>query len=193
MMAEVFPQPLPDLYHGEPLVISARVDRLEGEVVIEGRMGRKPWRTAVPLTSPRPAPGIAKVWARRKIQALSDAVHYGADRKAVQEAVTRVALTHHLISRYTSLVAVDVTPVRPENVPIAKRDVPINLPHGWDYEKVTGEKATGAPQPAKFRAGLTDAVFTLPQTATLAQLKMLLGALALLLAGLALWLYRRRA
>ena len=193
MTAEVFPQPLPDLYYGEPLVIAALVDRPGGEVVIEGRMGRKPWRTAVPLTSPRPAPGIAKVWARRKIQALSDAVHYGADREAVREAVTRVALTHHLISRYTSLVAIDVTPVRPENVPVAKRDVPINLPYGWDYEKVTGEKATRAPQPARFRAGLTDAVFSLPQTATPAQLKMLLGALALVLSGLTLWLYRRRA
>ena len=194
MTAEVFPQPLPDLYYGEPLVIAALVDRLEGGVVIEGRVGRKPWRTALPLTSPRPAPGIAKVWARRKIQALSDAVHYGADRKAVQEAVTRVALTHHLISRYPSLVAIDVTPVRPENVPVATREVPLNLPHGWDYEKVTGEKATKAPQPAKFRAGLLrGAAFALPQTATPAQLKMLLGALALVLSGLTLWLYRRRA
>jgi Ca-activated chloride channel family protein len=109
----------------------------------------------------------------------------------VREAVTRVALTHHLISRYTSLVAIDVTPVRPENVLIAKRDVPINLPRGWDYEKVTGEVAV---QPAGFRAGLLrGAAFALPQTATPAQLKMLLGALALVLSGLTLWLYRRRA
>ncbi len=194
MTAEVFPQPLPDLYYGEPLVIAALVDRLEGEVVIEGRMGRTPWRTAVPLTSPRPAPGIAKVWARRKIQALSDAVHYGADRQAVRDAVTRVALTHHLISRYTSLVAVDVTPVRPENVPIAKRDVPLNLPRGWVYGTVAGEQPTGAPQPARFQTGLLrNAAYALPQTATPAQLKMLLGALALVLSGLTLWLYRRRA
>ncbi len=75
-----------------------------------------------------------------------------------------MALTHHLISRYTSLVAVDVTPVRPENVPSAKRDVPINLPHGWDYEKVTGEVNV---QPARFRAGLLRcAAYALPQTAT---------------------------
>jgi len=194
MTAEVFPQPLPDLYYGEPLVIAALVDRLEGEVVIEGRMGRTPWRTAVPLASRRPAPGIAKVWARRKIQALSDAVHYGADRQAVRDAVTRVALEHHLMSRYTSLVAVDVTPVRPQNTPVAKRDVPLNLPQGWVYGKVTGEMPTGAPQPARFQAGLLrNAVFSLPQTATPAQLKMLLGALALVLSGLTLWLYRRRA
>ncbi len=154
-------------------------------------MGRKPWRTAVPLTSPRPAPGIAKVWARRKIQALSDAVHYGAERKAVREAVTRVALTHHLISRYTSLVAIDVTPVRPRDVPLETRTIALNLPRGWAYEKVTGEAAV---QPARFRAGpLRGAAFALPQTATPAQLKMLLGALALVLSGLTLWLYRRRA
>lgn len=191
MTAEVFPQPLPDLYYGEPLVIAALVDRPGGEVMIEGRIGAKPWRTAVPLASPRPAPGIAKVWARRKIQALSDAVHYGVERKAVREAVTRVALTHHLISRYTSLVAIDVTPVRPRDVPLEKRTVPLNLPRGWDYGKVTGEAAV---QPARFQAGLLrDAAFGLPQTATPAQLKMLLGALALVLSGLTLWLYRRRA
>ncbi len=191
MTAEVFPQPLPDLYYGEPLVIAALVDRLEGEVVISGRMGRTPWRTAVPLTSPRPAPGIAKVWARRKIQALSDSVHYEADRQAVREAVTRVALDHHLISRYTSLVAIDATPVRSKDVPLETRTVSLNLPRGWDYEKITGEAAV---QPARFRAGLLRyAAYALPQTATPAQLKMLLGALALVLAGLTLWLYRRWA
>ena len=56
------------------------------------------------------------LWARAKIDALMDAGRRGAPEAEIRAAVLDVALTHHLVSKYTSLVAVDVTPTRPAGV-----------------------------------------------------------------------------
>ena len=55
---------------------------------------------------------MAVLWARAKIDALMDAGRQGAPEPDIRNAVLDVALTHHLVSKYTSLVAVDVTPTR---------------------------------------------------------------------------------
>ena len=56
--------------------------------------------------------------ARRKIDLLTD-IHDNAYTTRVEKLsrrdVTDLALEYHLVSRFTSLVAVDITPVRPES------------------------------------------------------------------------------
>ena len=47
-------------------------------------------------------------------------------------------MKHHLVSRLTSLVAVDVTPSRPAGARLTPADIPLNLPAGWDFDKVFG-------------------------------------------------------
>ena len=76
-----------------------------------------------------------------------------------------VALAHHLVSRYTSLVAVDVTPARPTG--------------GLEHEPQQAVNGT-------LTNNQTD-LATLPKTATSGQLHMLLGLSAFVLAG---WLWR---
>ena len=88
-----------------------------------------------------------------------DSLDGGADKDEVRKNVIATALQHHLVSRYTSLVAVDVTPSRPEHENMNSKMAKTNLPKGWQYNKV----------------------FDLPQTATVAELCFILGALALLL------------
>ncbi len=60
-----------------------------------------------------------------------------------------MALAHHLVSKYTSLVAVDVTPTRPEDAELKGGAVPTNLPAGWQYGKVFGNLPKGA-TPGRF-------------------------------------------
>ena len=80
-----------------------------------------------------------------------------------------VALTHHLVSKYTSLVAVDVTPTRPAGIDALKSALPGNIPEG-----LTGFD-------------------NLPRTATPAALSLVIGALLLLAAALVECLRRRGA
>jgi Ca-activated chloride channel family protein len=42
-----------------------------------------------------------------------DEAFTGTAEETVRKGVLDVALAHHLVSKYTSLVAVDVTPARP--------------------------------------------------------------------------------
>jgi Ca-activated chloride channel family protein len=134
--AETWPDRIPDLYAGEPVVVAARVHRLAGEVVLRGRRGDRPFEIRMPLEPGPPARGIGVLFARRKIAALLAGP--GAGRPEIREAVVALALRHHLVSKYTSLVAVDVTPRRPSREALARGDVPVNLPAGWDAVKVGG-------------------------------------------------------
>jgi Ca-activated chloride channel family protein len=168
---EAWPGHVPDLYIGEPLTVSARLRVLPDSVAVHGRFAGKDWQSALGLADSTPHAGVAVLWARRKIEALTVQLREAQDRDAVRKAIVEVALRHHLVSAHTSLVAVDVTPVRGDGDALHTRNLPTNLPHGWNYEAVFGG---------------------LPQTATAAQLHSLIGAMLLLLAGL-FYLLRRRA
>lgn len=101
------------------------------------------WRRSLDLGEAKPAPGIAKLWARAKIEALNDSARRGADPDRIRSAVVALALRHGLASRHTSFVAVDTEPARPATAPLATAQVPLNLPAGWSEEKVMGEPSGG--------------------------------------------------
>ena len=140
--AETWPRIIPDLYQGEPVVVAARLPAPEvaggGRAVITGLAGGQPWRVEMQLGIGRQGKGVGALWARRKIAALMEKLHEGASPDEVKPRVVEVALAHHLVSRYTSLVAVDLRRSRPEGEDIETGAVATNLPHGWDYDKVFG-------------------------------------------------------
>ena len=136
--AEVLPDPVPDLYIGEPVVVAFNAATLPAHAVLRGRFGATTWEREVSLQRAPEHAGLATHWARAKIGALLDGRRGGADDDGVRQAVIQEALAHHLVSPYTSLVAVDVTPVRPEDAALQSHAMPTNLPHGWDYEAVFG-------------------------------------------------------
>jgi Ca-activated chloride channel family protein len=144
---EVFPARLPDLYAGEPLVVTARLPRRGTEVEIEGTRVDQSWRARIPLAGGKDHAGVAALFARDKIASLMRGKTRGADPAAIREAVINVALEHRLVSKYTSLVAVDVSPARPDGVDLLSGTLPVNLPTGWEYEKVFGT-APGTATPA---------------------------------------------
>ena len=168
--AEAWPARIPDLYAGEPVVLVARLGAQPGgELRVSGKQGDRDWDGAVWIDAGAEESGIHKLWARRKISGLMDRLREGTDRAEVRSAVLAVALRHHLVSAYTSLVAVDMTPTRPAGSPGATANVPTALPAGMVHEKVFGG---------------------LPQTATPAPLYIALGLASLALA-FAFGLWRR--
>lgn len=142
---DITPNPMPDLYRGEPVVLTAQLDGATpaGKLQITGKSGNQPWRIEMDVAKASEGKGIAKLWARRKIDDLEASAYAVNDAAALDKQIETVALANHLVSRVTSLVAVDVTPSRPANEPVASTDMPLNLPEGWDFKKVFGEK----PQP----------------------------------------------
>jgi Ca-activated chloride channel family protein len=164
---------------------------------------------SLPLAQAEKGSGIAKLWARRKIddaevaQTMATITPAEADKR-----ILALALEHHLVSRVSSLVAVDKTPARQPGEKLTSADIPLNLPAGWDYDKVFGTEES-APQPFERDAKLDltliamnkspasvtqDAAKTvnLPQTATPSELLILLGVLFSLLAFVFAFIAKRR-
>jgi Ca-activated chloride channel family protein len=151
---EVLPGLIPDLYMGEPIVVALRGRSLPAEAVLRGHFGATPWASPVSLHQAAPGAGLSVYWARAKIAALLDQRRTGASEDDVRHAVLDVALRHHLVSAYTSLVAVDVTPVRPGDTDLLTHALRTNLPHGWEYEAVFGMGQGATPGPLHLALGL---------------------------------------
>ena len=167
---EAWPERIPDLYLGEPVVVAARLTAVGeemGEVVVSGTLAGAYWLDRLFLTRGAEKAGVDKLWARKKIVSTMDRLSEGMPPEEVREAVIELGLRHHLVSKYTSLVAVDVTPTAPVGELPATRPLPVNLPAGWSAEHVFG---------------------ALPQCASPAPLYLLVG----LIGSAAAWLARRR-
>ncbi|MBY4606113.1 marine proteobacterial sortase target protein [Rhizobium sp. 9T] len=138
---EITPNPMPDLYSGEPVVLTAELpeDKPAGKLQIVGKTGDQPWRVEMDIAHAADGNGISKLWARRKIDDFEARAYQRQDPAGLDKDIETVALAHHLVSRVTSLVAVDVTPSRPANEPLGSAKLPINLPEGWDFGKIFGE------------------------------------------------------
>ena len=93
--------------------MALKTDRIPAGMAVHGRYGNTPWRTDFTLDAGR-REGVAAFWARHKIDGLIDAARFGLPPDVVRKQVVDLALKHHLVSPYTSLVAIDVTPSRPE-------------------------------------------------------------------------------
>ncbi len=157
---EMWPQKIPDLYLGEPLIITAKTDRLPDTLTVTGLIGAKPWSADIELNGGNNRDGIAVLWARNKIAALMQSTR-DAEFDSIKNTIIDTAMTYHLVSKYTSLVAVDVTPIRPAAESLEGHAIPTLLPDGWQYNKVFGQ--------------------AYPTTATDARSQVLLGLILLLL------------
>ncbi|MEH6557021.1 MAG: marine proteobacterial sortase target protein [Oceanicoccus sp.] len=111
--AEVYPQNLPDLYQGEPLIITARTAELDGVVSVKGQIAGKKWRRDIPVKNTAQLSGISTLWARYKISELLDGKAAGRSDDDVRADVIPVALRHQLLSPYTSFIAVENVVSRP--------------------------------------------------------------------------------
>jgi Ca-activated chloride channel family protein len=168
--AEAWPKYIPDLYVGEPVVVTVELSRddgraLKGNAVVTGASGVTPWSSPVSLVGSTASAGVGALWARNKIEALVDAQRDGTPEDEIRPRVIEVALAHHLVSKYTSLVAIDPQPVRPASARQRRAAMPTNLPAGWVHEAQWGE---------------------LPRGATDSRFNLLVG-LMMLLAGCVLW------
>ncbi len=90
--------------------------------------------------------GIDKLWAHRKITDIEIASTLGeVTPEVANKQVLDVALAHQIVSSQTSLIAVDKTPKRPAGERLTRAEIPLNLPAGWNYDKIFGETPVLAP------------------------------------------------
>jgi len=143
MDAEFYPEVIPDLYAGEPLWLFARLPLEPRDVTVCGELDGRYWETQSRALPAAGSANLAMLWARSKIEALEDSQIFGADPEFVRASVLELALDFGLLTRYTSLVAVDSTPTRPASQELARDNVPSLLPAGSGIASGFSGTATG--------------------------------------------------
>ena len=136
---DVTPNGLPDLFLGQPLVVSGRyLHAGQATVTVHGKSGGREVSFPVAVTLPEQSdrPEVGTVWARARIAELSRQQIRGEKAETTQQIVS-LALANHLLTPYTAFVAVDEKRTtkagKLETVP-----VPVEVPEGVNREQGGG-------------------------------------------------------
>ena len=156
-VVEAYPAIVPDLYLGEPISVRAKAStafRPGDAIRIVGDSTAGAWARDLELDIDVQSAGVGALWARARIGDLLDKHRRGAPLAETRAAVVATALAHHLVSKYTSLVAVDKTPVRLAGDPLRSEQVPNLMPHGQSASAIFGFPATATNAPLQRLSGM---------------------------------------
>ena len=106
----VVPAKRPSLFPGVPLVLRGRVQGAgPGNVTIRGKkQGGSSWRVAVTPHDSQ-APGLGALWARGRLQHLSDVYAVGDhdDSEALERRIVDLSIGFGVLCQFTAVVAID--------------------------------------------------------------------------------------
>jgi Ca-activated chloride channel family protein len=151
VLVDSYPSAIPDLYLGEPVTVKARAsDALRGGDVVRitGNSVAGGWSAELSLDASEQSEGVGALWARARIGELIDQERRDGTSDELRQELLDTALAHHLVSKYTSLIAVDKTPVRPASDPLSSEQVPNLMPYGQSTNAIFGFPATATSAPA---------------------------------------------
>lgn len=162
--SDVEPAAIGDLFAAKPIVVFGKwTGTPRGRLVVEGMTANGPYRQDIDLATAAATgtdhPALARLWARHRIASLTDEEKLAgtSDQSA---AITALGLKYHLMTAYTSFVAVDRV-VRPAASPDAAVDQASPLPSGVSPLAV-GAEVPATPEP--------------PMVAMLAAMVLVIGA-----------------
>ena len=146
-VTDVYPTRLPDLFSGQPLVITGRYTQAaSGKVHLKGTRAGGPFTRDIPVafsSSTRPFDALAGFWARRRIDSLMSqdwlGLQQGTMKPELQEQITQLGLDYRLMTQFTSFIAVEDRIVTKDGKP-QRVEVPVEMPEGVSYEHVFGEQ-----------------------------------------------------
>jgi Ca-activated chloride channel homolog len=147
-VVETYPARIGELWAGRPVFLLGRYRGAgAATLTLSGLAEGDPVSFAVPVSlEPAGAAAgghavLAKAWARKKIEHLDDQMAVAGASEELVEEVTGVALQYHLMSSYTSFVAVDErAPSVDPAAPPRRMLVPVPLPLGVSYQGVFGDE-----------------------------------------------------
>jgi Ca-activated chloride channel family protein len=146
-VTDVYPQRLPDLFSGQPLIITGRYTHsASGKVQLKGTRAGGAFSREIPVafsSSATAFDALAGFWARRRIDSLMSqdwlGIQQGNMKPQLKEQITQLGLEYRLMTQFTSFVAVEDRIITKDGQP-QRVEVPVEMPEGVDYEHVFGEQ-----------------------------------------------------
>jgi Ca-activated chloride channel family protein len=145
-ISDVYPARLPDLFSGQPLIITGRYSApAKGTIRLRGTRAGEAFTREIPVVFSADAKAhtvLASFWARKKIDDLMSQDWAGAQRGSrkpeIEKQVTQLGLDYRLMTQFTSFVAVEERVVTKDGKPM-RVELPVEMPQGVSYEGVFGE------------------------------------------------------
>ncbi|MBS1995832.1 MAG: VWA domain-containing protein [Cyanobacteria bacterium SZAS LIN-2] len=164
-LKDVYPRDISDVWAERPLYFKGKYTAGgAGTITISGYTGGKPYEQKVAVNFPdnnTANSGIASLWARAKVDRLMSedlaGAQSGAVNKELKEEIVATALAHHIMTQYTSFVAVDEKIVN-KNGKLMTVTVPVEVPDGVSREHIFGKDAevrrqsASVNRPVRFKA-----------------------------------------
>jgi Ca-activated chloride channel family protein len=147
---DVYPRAVSDVWSERPLYFTAKYSKSgTGKIYVNGFAHGKPYREVLSVNLPaRDSTNsqVGQIWARTKIDELMSQDWQGAQTGAmsehVKEEIVQTALSHHLLSQFTSFVAVDESRST-SGASAGTVDVPLEMPEGVNEFAKTGQTNYG--------------------------------------------------
>lgn len=139
-VSDTYPDKLPDLFVGRPLVVSGKFRGKPASVTVAGTVdgARRPFVVEATDAGSGGA-SLAKVWARAYIAELSDRLATTGDPQgALGATIKHIALQYQLASDYTSFVAVDSSATTEGDYGVTVHQA-VPVPEGVRYETTVAE------------------------------------------------------
>ena len=134
-VSDTYPNRLPDLFVGRPLVVAGKFRGEPMPVTVSGTVdGVRRAFVVKAAEAGNAGPSLAKVWARANIAELADRQTTSGDPEGeLGDAIRRIALQHQLASDYTAFVAVDSSEITEGEYGVSVRQA-VPVPEGVRYE-----------------------------------------------------------
>lgn len=139
---DVEPPAVADLFAERPIVICGKYRHARGSITVTGRTARGDFKKTIAVAKEQEQKknsALQYLWAREKIARLDYYAGLGVDTK---EEVTQLGLAYHLMTKYTSFVAVDSLK-RADGAPVTVNQ-PLPLPEGVSTYAVGGQNVACA-------------------------------------------------
>jgi Ca-activated chloride channel homolog len=142
-VTDIYPRHIRDLYSGRPVVVTGRYTApAQGVVRLVAKRAGDFYSREVPVSFPAQENhnnAIASLWARDKIDDLMSqdwaGVQQGTLRGDLRQQITQLGLDYHLMTQFTSFVAVEDRVVTDGGKP-KRIQVPIEMAEGVQYEPI---------------------------------------------------------
>ena len=146
-VADMYPDHVPDLFLQQPLLVYGRISKGRvGKVHLTAQAGNEPYEATIAFDASKATfhPGITTLWARQGVEELMDHWRQSDEnmRAEIRSTIIAHAIRYRLVTKFTSLVAVEQVIVNPGGQSNAAQ-VPTEFPAGWQMDKVFGAPATG--------------------------------------------------
>lgn len=114
-LVDLYPPQLPDLFHGDQLVVLARYQGAgHAAITLKGEVGEEPKQFVYEVDFEQQTdhkPFVEELWARRKVGYLLDQIRINGEQKELVDEVVRLAKNYAITTPYTSYLIMPDAPV----------------------------------------------------------------------------------